>query len=158
MKNLIMNQTITITIILVLLLSGSLHAQIPDVPAAFPNNACTPGQLLYRQDGMGRITNIAYHNGHIYTNNVAGNDAREFLFANTTDVSSFFLNADTNIPSVTSQGNHGHYKIGDIIASHWHPSYQRTGVGVNLQDPPDPVDWVNYLDQPPAPDLSLIHI
>ncbi|MFK8013589.1 MAG: Ig-like domain-containing protein [Marinicellaceae bacterium] len=143
---------------LILLISLSSQAQIPPVPAAFPNNACIPGQLLFRQAGMGRITNIAYHNGHIYTNNVAGNAAREFLFANTTDVSSFYLNADTNIPSVTSQGNHGHYKIGDIIASHWHPSYQRTGVGINLQDPPNPPDWVNYLDQQPAPDSGSIRI
>ena len=147
-----------ILIATILLTAFISQAQIPQVPAAFPNNACTPGQLLYRQAGMGRVTNIAYHNGHIYTNNVAGNNAREFLFANTTDVNSFFLNTDTGIPSVTSQGNHGHYKIGDIIASHWHPSFLRTDVGVNLQDPPDPVDWVNYLDQPPAPDTGSIRI
>lgn len=147
-----------IIIVLILFLTETLNAQIPAVPAAFPNNSCTPGQLLYRQAGMGRITNIAYHNGHIYTNNVAGGDVREFLFANTTDVSSFFLNADTGIPSVNSQGNHGHYKIGDIIANHWHPAYQRTDVGVNLQDPPNPPDWVNYLDQEPAPDTGSIRI
>lgn len=79
-----------ILIVVLLLLSGILKAQIPDVPAAFPNNVCTPGQLLYRQAGMGRITNIAYHNGHIYTNNVGGSDTREFLFANSTSASSLF--------------------------------------------------------------------
>jgi hypothetical protein len=145
-------------IITTILITTALQAQIPAVPATFPNNACTPGQLLYRQEGMGRITNIAYHNGHIYTNNVAGGDVREFLFANTTDVSSFYLNNDTNLPSVTSQGNHGHYKLGDYIASHWHPSYQRTAVGVNLVDPPNPPDWVNYLDQPEAEESGSIRI
>lgn len=141
-----------------LIVSTYIQAQVPQVPASFPNNACTPGQLLFRQAGMGRVTNIAYHNGHIYTNNVAGNNPREFLFANTTDVGSFFLNTDGGIPSVTSQGNHGHYKIGDIIASHWNPSYQRTDVGVNLQDPPNPQDWVNYQSQPEAPDSGSIRI
>ena len=147
-----------ILIIIILMSTFKLSAQIPDVPAAFPNNSCTQGQLLYRQVGMGRITNIAYHNGHIYTNNVAGGDVREFLFANTTDVDSFFLNADTGLPSVTSQGNHGHYKLGDIIASHWNPSYQRTDVGVNLANPPNPPDWVNYLDQPAAEESGSIRL
>jgi hypothetical protein len=147
-----------ILVLLILIFTHNINAQIPPVPASFPNNACEQGQLLYRQVGMGRVTNIAYHNGHIYTNNVAGGEVREFLFANTTDVGSFYLNDDTDLPSVSSQGNHGHYKLGDYIASHWHPSYQRTGVGVNLENPSNPPDWVNYLDQPEADDSGSIRI
>ncbi len=133
---------------ILILIQFTSQAQIPQVPAAFPNNACTPGQLLYRQAGMGRISNIAYHNGHIYTNNVGGNAVREFLFANTADASSFFLNDDSNLPTIASQSNHGHYKTGDILASHYFPAYQRTGLGTNTQGPSDPPDWVSYLDQP----------
>jgi sugar lactone lactonase YvrE len=133
-------------------------AQIPAVPAAFPNQACTPGQLHYRQAGMGRITNIVYHNGHLYTNNVAGGDVREFLFANVNDPGSLFLNADTGLVSLANQGNHGHFKIGDYASSHWRAAYQRTGVGVNLMDAPDPPDWVSWQDQPAAPDSGSIRI
>jgi sugar lactone lactonase YvrE len=134
------------------------HAQIPAVPAAFPNQACTPGQLHYRQTGMGRITNIVYHNGHIYTNNVAGGDVREFLFNDFNDPGSLFLNADTGLVSLANQGNHGHFKIGDYASSHWRAAYQRTGVGVNLMDAPDPPDWVSWQDQLAAPDSGSIRI
>lgn len=137
---------------------GRLSAQIPAVPAAFPNQACTPGQLFFRQAGMERITNIVYHNGHIYTNNVGGGDVREFLFSDTNDPSSFFLNADTGLVSLANQGNHGHFKIGDYASSHWRAAYQRVGVGVNLIDAPEPPDWVDWQDQLSAPDSGSIRI
>ncbi len=141
-----------------MVISPMLSAQVPDVPAAFPNNACTPGQLFYRQAGLGRITNIVYHNGHIYTNNVAGGDVREFLFDDSNDPGSLFINADSGLATLANQGNHGHFKIGDYASSHWHPAYQRIGVGVNLMDAPDPPDWVNYQSQPAAPDSGSIRI
>ncbi len=152
-----LNQLV-VTCVLLLLVAPMSAAQVPDVPAAFPNNACTPGQLFYRQAGLGRITNIVYHNGHIYTNNVAGGDVREFLFSDHNDPGSLFINADSGLASLANQGNHGHFKIGDYASSHWHPAYQRVGVGVNLMDAPDPPDWVNYQSQPPAPDSGSIRI
>jgi len=152
------SNTLALMICLAALLPARTMAQIPAVPAAFPNQACTPGQLHYRQAGMGRITNIVYHNGHIYTNNVAGGDVREFLFSDFNDPGSLFLNADTGLVSLANQGNHGHFKIGDYASSHWRAAYQRTGVGVNLMDAPDPPDWVSWQAQPAAPDTGSIRI
>lgn len=146
------------TFLLLILFAAVSWSQIPDVPAAFPNQACTPGQLLYRQAGLGRITNIVYHNGHIYTNNVAGGDVREFLFADTNDAGSLFLNADSNLVSLANQGNHGHFKIGDYASSHWRAAYQRTAVGVNLMEAPEPPDWVDWQDQQAAEDSGSIRI
>jgi hypothetical protein len=142
--------------ILVSLINTLAVAQIPDVPVAFPSNfSCTPGQLLYRQEGMGRITNIVYHNGHIYTNNVDAGTPREFLFADITDPSSLFLNADTGLISLSDQGNHGHTKFGDYASGYFHVGYGRVGVGVNDVNAV-PADWISYQDQP-RPDGSESH-
>ncbi|MEZ5471263.1 MAG: PKD domain-containing protein [Marinicella sp.] len=148
----------TLVLSLFLLISFNTLAQIPAVPAAFPNQSCTPGQLFYRQAGMERITNIVYHNGHIYTNNVGGGDVREFLFSDTNDPSSLFLNADSGLISLANQGNHGHFKIGDYASSHWRAAYQRVGVGVNLMNAPEPPDWVDWQDQTPAEESGSIRI
>ncbi len=155
----ISNKRISIMLMVIILAVNTLSfAQIPAVPAAFPNQACTPGQLFYRQDGMERITNIVYHNGHIYTNNVAGGNVREFLFSDYNDSSSLFLFEDQGLISLANQGNHGHFKTGDYASSHWIPAYQRIDVGVNLMDAPYPQDWVHYWDQPSVEDTGSIRI
>ena len=127
------------------------QAEIPEVPVLFPSNhSCIPGQLLSRQPSMGRVTNIAYHNGHIYTSNIAGSIPREFAFSDLNDPSSFEQVFTPDLFSFTDVGTHGNSKIGDFIASYWDSGYQRLSLGVNGQgvDSPRPDDWVNYLTQP----------
>src|SRR4029079_9412760 len=59
---------------------------VPPVVPGFPyQRACTPGQLLYRQVGLWRITNIIYHNGRIYSNNVGAGERREWAFTTPSD-------------------------------------------------------------------------
>lgn len=134
-----------------LLFSQLSQAQIPEVPVLFPNNhSCIPGQLLSRQPAMGRVTNIAYHNGHIYTSNIGGSAPREFVFSDVDDPSSFEQVFTPELFTFTDVGTHGNSKIGDFIAGYWNPGYQRLSLGVNGQgvDSPRPDDWVDYQTQP----------
>ena len=141
-----------------LFLSLISHAQVPDVPAAFPTNfSCTPGQLLYREEGMDRITNIMYHNGHIYTNNVAGGTVREFIFSDVNDPGSLQQVFTPNLRSMADQGNHGHSKTGDYLLGYWRSGYGRVGVGVNQVDA-EPTDWVSWQDQPTVQDTGAIRL
>ena len=136
---------------LVLTFSYSVQAQIPEVPVLFPDShACIPGQLLSRLPNMGRVTNIAYHNGHIYSSNIGGAEPREFIFSDLSDPSSFGQIMTPELFSFTDVGTHGNSKIGDYLASYWNPGYQRLGLGVNGTgiDSPRPANWVNYLSQP----------
>ncbi len=131
---------------------GSAQSQVPSVPVAFPSNhACTPGQLLFRQVGLGRVTNIMYHNGHIYSNNVAADNPRHYIFTNPADPSSLQIQSTPNLRSMADQGNHGNTKVGDWLAGYWSMGYQRAGVGVNnvVFNPPE---WISFSQQPPAPD------
>ncbi len=139
-------------------LSLQIKAQVPPVPAAFPSNfSCTPGQLLYRQIGLGRITNIMYHNGHIYTNNVNGRSEREFIFTDIDDPNSLEQVFTPNLRSISDQGNHGHSKTGDYLTGYWSSGYKRIGLGVNdVEQSPD--DWVSWQDQPRPTDSGSIRI
>lgn len=121
------------------------------MPILFPNNyACTPGQLLFRQAGLERITNIAYHNGHIYSSNVAGAASREFAFSDINDPASFGQVFTPDLYPFTDVGTHGNTKIGDYLAGYWNPGYQRLGLGVNGPglNSPRPSNWVDYQSQP----------
>jgi DNA-binding beta-propeller fold protein YncE len=108
---------------------------IPEVPRAFQNSAnqtFTPGQLLFRQTGLGRITNIAYHNGLLYTNVVTGGDRRRFRWADPDDIRSLVNDwASPDIPSATDQGNHAHTKIGDWLGGAWGMDIRRIAPGEN---------------------------
>ena len=140
-----------------LVLAVSVEAQIPDVPVLFPNNyACIPGQLLFRQTGLERITNIAYHNGHIYTSNVAGASSREFGFADLNDPASFGQVFTPELFPFTDVGTHGNTKIGDYLAGYWNPGYGRLGLGINGPgvNSSRPSDWVNYQTQPSGEDAG----
>ena len=141
--------------------SGSAFAEIPDVPAYFPTHySCTPGQLLSRHTGMGRVTNIVYHNGHIYTNNVESLDetAREFRFSDIDDPGSFEQVFTPNLQSMPNARTHGHTKVGDYVVGYQKIGYRRIGVGVNEVDFSYPADWIKRSDQPPPPGVqNLAH-
>jgi hypothetical protein len=134
-------------------ISGLALAQIPDVPALFPtNHMCTPGQLLYREEGMGRVTNIVYHNGHFYTNNVGGANemAREFRFADTSDPASFQQVFTPNLQSMSDAQSHGHTKVGDYVAGYSRVGYPRKGLGINGVTFNPPAGWIHAQQQPRA--------
>lgn len=120
---------------LVLSIGPAAGQGIPEVPRAFQNNAgqeFTPGQLLFRQTGLGRITNIAYHNGLIYTNIVTGRDRRRFRWTDPDDIRSLVNDwAGEEIPSATDQGNHAHTKIGDWLGGAWGMDIRRVAPGEN---------------------------
>lgn len=119
---------------------------VPDTPQGFPNNAYEPGQLLWRQVGLGRTTNIIYHNGIFYSNNVGAGDRREYKFLDVNDPSSFTITSTGTLPFMTLHGNHGHTKWESWAGR---PSFgegiRRVSVGVNdFQAPPNELDF----DQP----------
>jgi len=135
------------------LTSGLAVAEIPAVPTLFPiNQECTPGQLLYREVGMGRITNIVYHNGHFYTNNVGGANttAREFKFADINDPGSFEQVFTPNLQSMSDAQSHGHTKVGDYVAGYSRVGYPRKDVGDNEVSFNPPPGWISSQQQPRA--------
>jgi len=127
-------------------LAAPLAAQVPAVPTAFPNNQTfTPGQLLWRQVGLGRVTNIVYHNGSVYTNIVTGADRRVFEWSDPTDISSLTQvlaneNGDA-IPLYNDHGNHAHTKVGDWFGGTFGMQIRRDSVGTNAFGPTHP-DWI----------------
>jgi hypothetical protein len=114
---------------------------VPAVPNAFPrSNTYTPGQLLYRSPlGEGRITNIIYHNGSVYTNTVTGGDRKVWKWSNPSNAASIGIVSTTDIPLYNDLGNHGHFKTGDYVGGFWDLAVRRQGLGVNTygQSP----DW-----------------
>ncbi|TVR51681.1 MAG: PKD domain-containing protein [Puniceicoccaceae bacterium] len=82
-----------------------------EVQPGFPHDQTfVPGQLLYRQVGLGRITNIIYHNGWIYTNNF-GDQRRTWRFTDPTNPASLQI-VNTTGSMWTDHGTHGHRKVG----------------------------------------------
>lgn len=115
---------------------SELKAQVPAVPQAFPNNQTfTPGQLLFRQVGLGRITNIIYHNGNIYTNNVTGSDRRVWQWSNPNNIASLTNTlaqaSGASIPLYNDHGNHAHTKVGDWFGGTFGMGIRRISPGVN---------------------------
>ncbi len=146
------------TFIILGLSISPVSAQIPTVPVAFPSNySCTPGQLLFRQAGMERMTIIGYHNGHVYTTNIAGNLPREFQFADITDPASFEQVFTPGLRSMTDSLSHGYTKSGDYMAGYFTMGYGYVSEGVNAVEF-DPPGWVSWQLQPPAPDSGANRI
>jgi len=102
-------------------------AQVPTVsPPAFLTTdhsaSWEPGQLLYRQVGLGRTTVISYHNGVLYAGGYAGGPYDAFEWSDWSDASSLSLTNAVgtpeyeNVPIATTQGTHGHSgKVGDYL-------------------------------------------
>jgi hypothetical protein len=123
-----------------LALAASAAAQVPTVTPAFPNNLSgTPGTLLYRQINLGRVTNIAYHNGLVYTHEVGAANPRRWSFTDINDPASLTIQATgwQNVGNFSDHGTHGHYKVGDWLAGQWAANIRRQSDGVNIiQDMP----------------------
>ncbi|MFM8364643.1 MAG: hypothetical protein ACKOAS_05765, partial [Verrucomicrobiota bacterium] len=102
-----------------------LLAEIPPVPEAFPNGPglqLTPGEVLFRETSF-RVTNVAYHNGHLYTNWVNAGGQTQWSWRDANDISSLEnTTADlvtrsqaagwsgSGMPIISDDGNHGHTK------------------------------------------------
>ncbi len=109
-------------------------AEVPPVPTGFPRQTFTPGQLLYRNVGQSRITNIVYHNGNLYTNTVASGDRKNWRWTNTNSISSLTdVTPGGGLPPFMDVGNHAHTKVGDyVVGGLVHESFiKRSGVGTN---------------------------
>lgn len=114
----------------VVLLSGPAIAQIPDVVPGFPtDHSCTPGQLLDRQVGLGRVANIAYHNGVVMTSNVGGGAPRWWEFSDLDDPGSFQIFNDTSANVPTDHGTHATTKVGDWVCGAWGCRVRSDGAG-----------------------------
>ncbi|OAB57320.1 hypothetical protein AY599_09010 [Leptolyngbya valderiana BDU 20041] len=102
---------------------------MPPVDPGFPDQlSCQPGELLYRQVGLGRVANIIYHNGVLLSNNVGGGARRWWRFNDTSDPSTLSIYAtDVDVP--TDQGTHSHAKIGDYVCGGWGCRVRSDGPG-----------------------------
>ena len=163
-----------VAVAVIALTAPEVGAQVPDVDPGFPNDhSCTPGELMYREVGLGRIANIAYHNGVIYSNNVGGGSRREIRFLDTSDPSSLAVVREGDLPLFHDQGTHSHTKVGEWLFSAWGGGLRRQSDGVNAdvshpesslwqqQDSPDggglhrmywpwamPFNWIQYGSNP----------
>ncbi|MEX2498097.1 MAG: Ig-like domain-containing protein [Wenzhouxiangellaceae bacterium] len=141
-----------------LILSGTVSAQVPDVVPGFPtSHSCTPGQLLHRRIGLGRIGNMAYHNGAIYTNNVGGGARREVRFTDPADPTSLTIVREGDLPLFHDQGTHSHTKVGDWLFSNWGGEIRFDSPGVNTeQSHPEGNIWIDQ-DSPDGGSLHRIY-
>jgi len=153
-ENCVIRTTASIGFLALALLGGAV-AQVPQVLPGFPNSlSCTPGQLFHRQIGLGRIGNMAYHNGAIYTNNVGGGSRREVRFTDVSDPTSLAIVEEGDLPLFHDQGTHSHTKVGDWLFSNWGGEIRRSSPGVNLfEQHPESLLW---LDQP-GPEGGGLH-
>jgi DNA-binding beta-propeller fold protein YncE len=132
-------------------------AQVPPVPQGFPQQACTPGQLFFRQIGLGRVTTIAYHNGWMYSSNVAGGSPRTLRFGDVNDPASLLIQDDPNVAGYTvGHGTHGHTKTGDYVGADYNFGLRRVSPGVNDHVNGDmPSEEEFFIQQPPPADSGL---
>ncbi len=120
------------TLLIALLCTGIptiSSAQVPPVEPGFPDQlSCQPGELLYRQVGLGRVANIIYHNGVLLSNNVGGGARRWWRFTDPDDPTTLSIYAaDNEVP--TDQGTHSHGKIGDYVCGGWGCRVRSNGPG-----------------------------
>lgn len=142
-----------------ILLATVASAQVPPVVPGFPHqHTCSPGQLLYRQVGLERVTNIIYHNGRLYSNNVGGSDRREWLFTNPAQPGSLSIVNTSNLPFMTAQGNHAHTKSGDYAGGALGMFFRRVSPGVNNNNEEMPPQDRFYATQTSPPGGSLHNI
>ncbi|WOO39333.1 Ig-like domain-containing protein [Rubellicoccus peritrichatus] len=110
------------------------QAQVPDVVPAFPNSLTgTPGTLLFRQINLNRVTNIAYHNGLIYTHEVGGGNPRRWVFTDINDPATLTnVLTGNGVGPFTDHGTHGHFKVGDWLGGQFGIEIRRDTPGVNV--------------------------
>ncbi len=152
-----MHRRLTLTLALLALCLASswpLAGGVPPVVPGFPTDlSCTPGQLLYRQVDLGRVANIIYHNGRIYSSNVGGGSPREWLFTDPSNPASLAIVNTTGLPVLTDQGTHGHGKAGDWAGGGEY-EIRRVSPGVNTREQMPAADRF-LLDQQPPTDSGL---
>jgi DNA-binding beta-propeller fold protein YncE len=144
-----------------MLVSSPGLAQVPEVTPGFPtDHTCEPGQLLYRQVGLGRIGNMIYHNGVMLTNNVAGGNQRWWRFDDPNDPATLGIYAtDVSVP--TDQGTHSHTKLGDYVCGGWGCRVRSEGPGqiaaqlMPASAPGEILAGFTPQNQPEAPDSGL---
>jgi len=147
----------------VVLFSGPVVAQVPDVVPGFPtDHSCTPGQLLDRQVDLGRVANIAYHNGVVMTSNVGGGSPRWWSFSDLDDPGSFGIFNDTSANVPTDHGTHATTKIGDWVCGAWGCRVRRDGPGALVAEgmPPSAPGEITHGFTPqnqPGPDGGGLH-
>lgn len=135
----------------------SVQAQVPDAVSGFPTQVhCTPGQLLYRQVGLDRVTVVVHHNGRIYSDNVAGSARREWTFANLSDPASFGFAPIPGSPPFVDHGTHGYTKAGDYLGAGGFLHYRRVAPGVNNHHASSPENF--GLVQQAPPDAGMHHV
>ncbi len=140
---------------------ATIRSQVPLVEPGFPNQlSCEPGELLYRQVGLGRVANIIYHNGVLLSNNVGGGARRWWRFNDTDDPGTLSIYAtDVDVP--TDQGTHSHGKVGDYVCGGWGCRVRRDGTGQlteQLMPPSAPGEIAAGFtpqNQPATPDSGL---
>ena len=143
------------------LLFLSAQGQDPEFQPGFPADfACEPGQLLYRQVGLGRLGNMVWHNGLLLTNNVGGGNQRWWRFSDPTDPGSLeIFAADQAVP--TDQGTHAHTRLGPWVCGGWGCRVRSDGPG-DLAEQMMPAGAPGEIsagftpqNQPAAPDSGL---
>ncbi len=121
----------------------SVFGENMEVVPGFPHDQTfVPGQLLYRQVGLGRITNIIYHNGWLYTNNF-GDERRHWRFTDPSDPASLTL-MGTGGRMYTDHGTHGHKKVGRWAGGVFMPIYAESP-GVTVVRPSQSEMPENYV-------------
>jgi YVTN family beta-propeller protein len=105
-----------------------------------------------RQIGLGRVTNIVYHNGIVYTNNVGGIDRRQWEWLDPNDAGSLTntVNDDSILPRFSTHGNHAHTKVGDWVGGDNGLKIKRDGVNVNIEQSIPSTEWFSPLAPPEA--------
>ena len=152
--------------IAVLLLTFALNSAWPqsaDFEPGFPHEfSCEPGQLLYREVGLGRIGNMVWHNGVMLTNNVGGGAQRWWRFSEPNDPGSLAIYQSGDGTSVpTDQGTHAHTKIGEWVCGGWGCRVRSDGPGQLASQvmPPSAPGEISAgftpQNQPAAPDSGL---
>jgi cytochrome c peroxidase len=132
-----------VRLVVALFLPLPLLAEIPPVPNAFPNGPdlqLTPGEVLFRQTSF-RVTNVAYHNGHLYSNWVNAGGQTQWSWTDPDDIASLVeTTADLvarsqaagwqggGMPIISDDGNHGHTKVGPWMNN----IVMRQSEGVNI--------------------------
>ncbi len=146
-----------------LFLSHLAGAQDAPGVAGFPTaHSCEPGQLLYRQVGLGRLGNMVWHNGVMLTNNVAGGAQRWWRFADPANPASLLIyQSGDGTVTPTDQGTHAHTKLGDWVCGGWGCRVRSNGPGqlaAALMPPSAPGEITAGFtpqNQPEAPDSGL---
>jgi DNA-binding beta-propeller fold protein YncE len=135
---------------------STLSAEVPQVSPTFPNGAndgYAEGQLLMRQVGLGRTTNIVYHNGIVYTHNVGGSGRRQWEWLDSNDAGSLTntIDDDNITPPFSAQGSHAHTKVGDWVGGDLGLKIKRDGVNVNINQS---FPWSEWFQPSPPPEAQ----